>query len=70
MTDDASPEIDKLIEDLKSDDWRVRKSAAEALGKIGDMHAVEPLIELLEDEDEDVRASAKEALKKLGHEVK
>jgi HEAT repeat protein len=48
MTDDTSPEIDKLFEDLNSDDWDVCRAAAEELGKIGDKSAVDPLIKMIE----------------------
>jgi HEAT repeat protein len=64
MTDDA---LDKLIENLEDEDADVRRAAAQALGKIGDVRAVEPLITALENEY--VRDAAKEALRKLGHEV-
>jgi HEAT repeat protein len=47
MTDDASPEIDKLIEDLKSDEWDVSRNAVKVL--IGDVRAVEPLIKTVRD---------------------
>ena len=46
MSDD---DLDKLIENLKSDDEDVRSSAAEALGKIGDARAVGPLIQVMKD---------------------
>ena len=55
-------EIEKLIENLKDKDSKVRKKSAEALGSIGDMRAVEPLIEALKDEDENVRENAAKAL--------
>ncbi len=41
-------------------------TVVEALGKIGDVRAVEPLIKALEDEDEDVRRNAVVALGKIG----
>ena len=44
----------------------MRAFAAEALGELGDVRAVEPLEELLGDEDADVREAAKVALAKLG----
>jgi HEAT repeat protein len=51
VTKDAYPEnIEKLIEDLNSDDYDIRRDAAKALGVIGDARAVEPLISMLEDE--------------------
>ncbi|MCW7079764.1 MAG: HEAT repeat domain-containing protein [Candidatus Methanospirare jalkutatii] len=52
---------------LYDDDWRLRKCAADALGKLKDAQAVEPLSEvLLKDEDADVRASAAQALGEIG----
>ncbi len=51
----------------------VCNTAARALGKIGDVRAIEPLIKVLKDEgrwvDRLIRDAAKEALRKLGHEV-
>ena len=52
---------------LYDDDWRLRKCAADALGKLKDTQAVEPLSEvLLRDGDADVRASAAWALGEIG----
>ncbi len=52
---------------LYDDDWRLRKCAADALGKLKDTQAVEPLSEvLLKDGDADVRASAAWALGEIG----
>ena len=52
---------------LYDDDWRLRKCAADALGKLKDTQAVEPLSEvLLKDGDADVRASAAQALGEIG----
>ena len=44
----------------------MRSGAVEALGRIGDVRAVEPLIQRLQDEDEDVRSAAAEALGRIG----
>jgi len=44
----------------------VRRSAAGALGNIGDAQAIPRLLKLLEDSDSDVRRSAAEALGKIG----
>jgi len=55
-----------LILALQDRDWNVRLGAAEALGKIRDVRAIDPLIQTLEDEDEDVRKSAAEALGNIG----
>ena len=46
--------------------WFVRKTAAEALGEIGDAYAVEPLSAALKSKDTDVCASAAKALGKIG----
>jgi HEAT repeat protein len=62
MTNDASPEIDKLIEELNSDDYNDRGVAAEALGASGDARAVVPLIAVLEDDNVYVRRAATRAL--------
>ena len=51
MTEDTSPEnIEKLIEDLNSDDYDVCEIAAEELGKLGEP-AVEQLIKALRNKD-------------------
>ena len=47
-----------LLEELKSDDWKVREDAAELLGEVGEPNAVEHLIEALEDKDWHVREAA------------
>ena len=47
-------DVEKLIADLKNPDKDVRKSAAEALGKIGDEQAVNPLLASLEGRSTDV----------------
>jgi HEAT repeat protein len=57
---EALPAIIKLLYDEVPS---VRSRAAWALGKIGDMKAMEPLIELVEDKDMDVR---KHTLRALG----
>ena len=57
--------IEALIQKLKHTDSRVRSSAAEALGTIGDERAVEPLIPVFEDEDGDVRKNAVKAFGKI-----
>jgi len=53
--------VGKLIKELKHQDWKIRSSAAEALGAIGDARAVEPLTQVLNDKDEDVRLIAAHA---------
>jgi len=59
-------EVAPWINRLKDGDWCVRRSAAEALGKVGDARAVPALVEALEDGDRSVRRSAAVALEKIG----
>ena len=61
--------IPGLIKALEDDDYYVRSSAVEALGKIGSEVAIPDLIKALEDDDYDVRSSAADALGKIGSEV-
>ncbi len=59
-------DVNNLINVLLYDrDWKVRRDAAEALGKIGDARAVEPLIQALKDKKEVVQIAAKKALGKI-----
>jgi HEAT repeat protein len=51
---------------LGNNDSKVRMAAAEVLGKLGDVRAVEPLVTALKDEARYVQAAAAEALGKLG----
>ena len=51
-----------LIVALADDQWEVRRSAAWALGEIGDGRAVLPLIAVLGDKRTDVREAAGSAL--------
>lgn len=60
--DDAVP---GLIKALKDDAMEVRRNAAGALGRIGDLRAREALKAALQDEDEWVREVVADALKKL-----
>ena len=58
------PAVEILLEYLDDDDWIVREAAADTLGKIGDVRAVEPLMERLRsDKDTGVK---EHALKSLG----
>ena len=52
---------------LHDAEGQVRSSAAVALGKIGDVRAVEPLLATLHDADRRVRSGATEALRSLAH---
>ncbi len=59
--------VEPLIAALKDGKRAVRKSAAEALGKVGDARAVEPLIAAFQkDNNRDVRKAAATALAKIG----
>ena len=58
------PAVEILLEYLDDDDWIVREAAADTLGKIGDVRAVEPLMtRLRSDKDTGVK---EHALKSLG----
>jgi HEAT repeat protein len=58
--------VEPLIKALEDENEDVRRIAAFALGRIGDIRAVEPLIKVLEDEDRDVRWDAAIALGRIG----
>lgn len=61
------PSVEILIEYLQDDDWVVREAAADVLGKIADVRAVEPLIERLRvDKDTGVKELAVKALGLIG----
>jgi hypothetical protein len=62
----ADPRTSFLVEQLKSDDYRVRTQAALALGSSGDDTAVQPLCGALGDTKASVKAAAATALGKLG----
>ena len=66
LGENGAPAVEPLIGLLRDNDPEVRWSAAQALGKIGDVRAVEPLIRLLGDSDTNVRSSAAPALGLLG----
>jgi hypothetical protein len=57
--------VEPLIAAMGDEDSVVRRSAAWALGQIGDARAVEPLIAALGDRDSDVRDAASQALRSL-----
>lgn len=60
--------VEPLIELLSTDPYLyARAAAARALGRIGDLRALEPLIAALDDENADVRSSAAGALGDIGH---
>jgi HEAT repeat protein len=61
------PSVEILIEYLEDDDWLVREAAADLLGKIGDVRAVEPLMKrLANDKDTGVKELAIKALGLIG----
>ena len=61
------PAVEILIEYLEDDDWVVREAAADVLGKIADVRAVEPLMNRLRvDQDTGVKELATKSLGLLG----
>jgi HEAT repeat protein len=61
------PSVEILIEYLEDDAWLVREAAADLLGKIADVRAVEPLMKRLEhDKDTGVKELAVKALGLIG----
>ncbi len=61
------PSVEILIEYLDDDDWVVREAAADLLGKIGDVRAVEPLMKRLQsDKDTGVKELALKSLGLIG----
>jgi HEAT repeat protein len=61
------PSVEILIEYLEDDDWVVREAAADLLGKIADVRAVEPLMKRLQhDQDTGVKELAIKALGLIG----
>jgi HEAT repeat protein len=61
------PSVEILIEYLEDDDWLVREAAADLLGKIGDVRAVEPVMKRLSmDQDTGVKELAIKALGLIG----
>jgi len=62
----CGPEVSELVDDLKDEDWKVRRDAADALRERGDASAVEPLIEALKDDNQYVRVHIAFALGEIG----
>lgn len=61
------PSVEILIEYLEDEDWLVREAAADLLGKIADVRAVEPLMKrLAADQDTGVKELAIKALGLIG----
>jgi HEAT repeat protein len=59
---ERATEAQPLLNALRDNDTEVRLAAAEALGKIGDAHAVMALNQALQDKDSRVRAAAARSL--------
>ncbi len=57
--------VERLIQALKDERWRVREHAAKACGDIKDARAVDPLIAACRDRDGAVKSAAAEALGKI-----
>src|SRR5574339_93400 len=64
--DPNAARADAMLLDLKDSHWLNRKYAAEVLGELKDVRAVQPLVAALNDEVGDVRQRAYDALIKLG----
>jgi HEAT repeat protein len=61
--------IPGLLKMVKDSDSSVRRSAADALGKIGSETVISALIQLVEDSDSSVRRRTAKALGKIGSET-
>ena len=62
----GAPAVERLVSALRDERWRVRESAAKALGLLKDTRAVDGLIAALRDRDGSVRTIATEALGRIG----
>src|SRR3989338_1633520 len=62
----CTPAVERLVAALRDERWRVRESAAKALGVIKDARSVDGLIAALRDRDGSVRTIAAEALGRIG----
>jgi HEAT repeat protein len=69
VQDSQSPSVERgvalLVALLHDDSWEIRRTAAEALGKIGHRSAVSALLPLLSDPEPRVRAAAARALGRM-----
>jgi bilin biosynthesis protein len=59
------PALDILINSLENENWQVRWHAAEALGDIGNLRAIEPLVNRLTDDNGEVRMTATNSIGKI-----
>ena len=64
-TMEGKKDVGTLIWLLKNEETGVRREAAAALGRIGDLRVLEPLTQTLNDEDEAVRVAVRDALEKI-----
>jgi HEAT repeat protein len=64
----SNMEISRLLKALEHEDFDVRRSAADALGRIGSEQVISGLLRALEHEDFGVRRSAVDALGRIGSE--
>src|SRR5437660_713712 len=62
----ALPSANSSSDGLVGGNWIVKRHAAEALGLIGDLRALQGLAQALQDEDWLVRRNAAESLARLG----
>ena len=57
--------VDALTTTLKDEEWLVRMGAAQALGALGDAHALKALYEAQQDDEWHVREAVYEALDRV-----
>lgn len=62
----AKKDVEELINALHHKKWKIKKEAAEALGKLKDTSAINPLINALDIDNEDVQKAVIKALGKIG----
>lgn len=62
----GDPAVEPLIAALNHQQSRIRETAAEALGAIGDQRSIEPLAKKFNDPEVKVRVAAAEALSRIG----
>ncbi|MCU0500137.1 MAG: HEAT repeat domain-containing protein [Anaerolineae bacterium] len=55
MNNQEDSTLELLLNDLKDENPQIRRAAAFALGKLGDIQAMTPLVNALEDSDSAVR---------------
>jgi HEAT repeat protein len=65
----GEPAVEPLIAILDDDDWRVRGTAAWALGNLNDERAIPELEKLLDDESGFVKSGAQSAIASIKKEA-